>query len=70
MSPVSLVNGAFHLHIISTVELDSVCQRRLKSVEFIGKMVFVETGILYVTVLISVTGPCSGHGCRHNSSFI
>lgn len=49
MSPVSLVNGAFHLHIICTVELDWLQSARrdwYKSVEFIEKMVFVETGIL------------------------
>lgn len=57
MSPVSLVNGAFHLHIICTVELDWLQSARgdwYKFVECIMKMVFMETDILCVTVLISV----------------
>lgn len=68
MSPVSLVNGAFHLHIICKVELDWLQPARrdwCKSEKFIEKLVFVETGILYVTGLISV---CHGSLLRSGMS--
>lgn len=57
MSSVSLINRAFHLHIICKMKFDwlqSAGGDGRKYVEFIGKLVFVGTGILYVTGLISV----------------
>ncbi len=68
MSSVSLINRAFHPHIICTLKLDWLQLARrdwCKSVKFIGKLVFVETGILYVTGLISV---CCGSLLRSGMS--
>lgn len=68
MGSVSLINNAFQLRILCKVKFDWFQPARrdwCKFVKFIEKLVFVETGILYVTGFISV---CYGSLLRSGMS--